>query len=242
MWSVIATMPRFPPRWPNLHRRLHFSSCWVPIQRRSIDCPRIACLMSAPMPQALPSAPDYVRGLAQYVPGKSIEDVARDLNLDPASIIKLASNENPRGPSPAVLAAIAAAAVEITRYPDGNGFALKAALSTKLGVNAAQIVLGNGSNDILELATQAYLRPGDEAIYSQHAFAVYPLATKARGAVGIEVPARDFGHDLAQMRAAITAHTRMIFVANPNNPTGTFVPAAELEAFVASIPRDVLVI
>jgi len=189
-----------------------------------------------------PVAPAYVRELARYIPGKSIEDVARDLNLDPKTIVKLASNENPRGPSPAALAAIAAAAVEATRYPDGNGFALKAALSARLGVDAAQIVLGNGSNDILELATQAYLRPGDEAIYSQHAFAVYPLATRARGAVGVEVPARDFGHDLPRMRTAVTSRTRIVFVANPNNPTGTFVGAAELLSFIASIPPGVLVV
>ena len=194
------------------------------------------------MTLAAPTAPAYVRDLARYVPGKSIEDVARDLNLDPKSIVKLASNENPRGPSPKVLAAIAAAAGEVTRYPDGNGFALKAALSGKLGVAASQIVLGNGSNDILELATQAYLRPGDEAIFSQHAFAVYPLATHARGAIGIEVPALNFGHDLKGMRAAITPRTRIVFVANPNNPTGTFVAAAELLAFIASIPSDVLVV
>jgi len=189
-----------------------------------------------------PVAPSYVRELARYIPGRSIEDVARDLNLDPKTIVKLASNENPRGPSPSVLAAIAAAALEATRYPDGNGFALKAALSARLGVDAAQIVLGNGSNDILELATQAYLRPGDEAIYSQHAFAVYPLATRARGAIGVEVPARGFGHDLVRMRAALTPRTRMVFVANPNNPTGTFVAAAELLDFISSIPPEVLLV
>jgi len=189
-----------------------------------------------------PSAPAYVRDLARYIPGKSIEEVARDLHLDPKNIVKLASNENPRGPSPAALAAITAAAAEVTRYPDGNGFALKAALSARLEVDAAQIVLGNGSNDILELATQAYLRPGDEAIYSQHAFAVYPLATRARGAAGIEVPARNFGHDLQRMRAAVTPRTRMVFVANPNNPTGTFVGAAELLSFIASIPPEILVV
>ena len=194
------------------------------------------------MTPTVPVAPAYVRELARYVPGKSIEDVARDLNLDPKGIVKLASNENPRGPGAAVLTAIAAAAQAATRYPDGNGFALKAALSTRLGVDAAQIVLGNGSNDILELAAQAFLRPGDEAIYSQHAFAVYPLATRARGAIGVEVPARDYGHDLARMRAAITPRTRMIFVANPNNPTGTLVAAAELLEFIASVRPDVLVV
>ena len=196
--------------------------------------------MTAPAP--VPIAPAYVRELAHYVPGKSIEEVARDLNLDPASIVKLASNENPRGPSPAALAAISAAAADITRYPDGNGFALKGALSRKLGVDPAQIVLGNGSNDILELSAQAFLRAGDEAIYAQHAFAVYPLATRARGAIGVEVPARDYGHDLPRMRAAVTPKTRIVFVANPNNPTGTFITAAALEQFVASMPRDVLVI
>jgi len=194
------------------------------------------------MTVASPAAPAYVRELARYVPGKSIDEVARDLNLDAKSIVKLASNENPRGPSPCVLAAIAKAAADVTRYPDGNGFALKAALSEKIGVPAEQIVLGNGSNDILELVAQAYLRPGDETVYSQHAFAVYPLATKARGAIGVEVTAKDFGHDLAAMRAAVTPRTRIVFVANPNNPTGTFIAAAQIAAFVAAIPRDVVVV
>ncbi len=190
----------------------------------------------------LPVAPAHVRGIGAYVPGKPIEDVARELKLDPATIVKLASNENPRGPGPGVRAAIAAATADLTRYPDGNGFALKAALAARHAVDPAQIVLGNGSNDILELAAQAYLRPGDSAIYAQHAFIVYPLATQARGAVGIEVPARHFGHDLAAMRASVTANTRIVFIANPNNPTGTWVPPAEVEAFVASVPRDVLVV
>ena len=178
-------------------------------------------------------APDYVRSIAPYVPGKPVEELARELDLDPATIVKLASNENPRGPSAAVRAAIDAAVGELSRYPDGNGFALKTALAARHGVAADGIVLGNGSNDILELVTQAFLRPGDSAVYSQHAFAVYPLATMARGAAGIEVPARDLGHDLAAMRAAITAATRVVFVANPNNPTGTWIDAAALEGFIA---------
>jgi len=189
-----------------------------------------------------PTALEYVAKLAPYVPGKPIEDVARELYLDPSTIVKLASNENPRGPSPTVLAAIAAAAGEVTRYPDGFGYHLKDALAKRLSVTPAQLVLGNGSNDILELATMAYLRPGDAAVYSRHAFAVYPLATHARGATGIEVPAHELGHDLAAMRSAITPQTRVLFVANPNNPTGTWIPPAELEAFVASIPRNVLVV
>lgn len=187
-------------------------------------------------------APDYVRRISPYVGGKPIEELARELGLAPGSIVKLASNENPRGPSPKVLAAIAAAAADITRYPDGNGFALKTALAKRHGVALEQIVLGNGSNDVLELVTQAFLRPGDEAVYAAHAFAVYPLATQARGARGIVVPARALGHDLPAMRAAITPATRIVFVANPNNPTGTWETPAALEAFVASVPGDVLVV
>lgn len=187
-------------------------------------------------------APDYVRAIAPYVGGKPIDEVARELGLDPATIIKLASNENPRGPSPRALAAITAAAADLTRYPDGNGFALKAALSRRLGVAPDRIVLGNGSNDVLELAAHAFLRAGDHAVYSQYAFIVYPLATQARGALGIEVPARHHGHDLDAMRAAITPRTRIVFIANPNNPTGTWLAGHAVESFIASVPRDVLVV
>ncbi len=187
-------------------------------------------------------APAYVRNLAPYVPGKPVGDLAREFGLAERDIVKLASNENPRGPSAAVRVAILRAVDELCRYPDGNGFALKAALSERHGVAPDRIVLGNGSNDILELVTQAFLRPGDQAVYSRHAFAVYPLAVQARGAAGIEVPARDFGHDLPAMRAAITPATRVLFVANPNNPTGTWIAPDVLEAFIASIPEDVLVV
>lgn len=191
---------------------------------------------------ASPAALDYVARIAPYVPGKPIEDLARELGLDPATIVKLASNENPRGPSPAVLRALAASAADATRYPDGSGYVLKEVLAQRLRVQPEQLVLGNGSNDVLELATLAYLRPGDHAVYAQHAFAVYPLATLARGATGIEVPAHELGHDLAAMRAAITARTRIVFVANPNNPTGTWIAPAALEAFIDAIPREVLVV
>jgi histidinol-phosphate aminotransferase len=187
-------------------------------------------------------APDYVRGIARYMPGKPVDELAREFALDPATIVKLASNENPRGPSPRALAALAAAAAELTRYPDGNGFALKAALAARFAVPAEAIVLGNGSNDILELVTQAFLRPGDDAVYAQHAFAVYPLATQARGATGIVVPAKDFGHDLAAMRDALTPRTRVVFVANPNNPTGTWLSPAAVKAFIAAVPRNVVVV
>ena len=188
------------------------------------------------------SAPEYVRSLGRYVPGKPIGELAREFGLTAANIVKLASNENPRGPSPAVRAAIAAATDEICRYPDGDAFELKAALSAHLRVSPFQLVLGNGSNDILELVTQAFLRPGDHAVYAQHAFVVYPLATQARGATGIEVPARDYGHDLTAMRAAVTPRTRLVFVANPNNPTGTWIAPEPLRAFIASVPPSVLVV
>jgi len=187
-------------------------------------------------------APPYVQELSPYVPGKPIEELAREFGLAENEIVKLASNENPRGPGAAVRAAITAATDDLCRYPDGNGFALKEVLSKRFGVGAEQIVLGNGSNDVLELVTLAFLRPGDHAVYSRHAFAVYPLSVKARGATGIEVPAKDYAHDLPAMRAAITRETRAIFVANPNNPTGTWIDPQTLKAFIASIPEDVIVV
>jgi histidinol-phosphate aminotransferase len=191
---------------------------------------------------AVSRAPEYVRGIAPYVPGKPIEELAREYGIAEDSIVKLASNENPRGPSPKVRQAIADAVAGVTRYPDGNGFALKAALAARYGVAHGQIVLGNGSNDVLELATQAFLRPGDDAVYAQHAFAVYPLATQARGARGIVVPARNFQHDLPAMSKAITPRTRVVFIANPNNPTGTWLAPGEVLAFLADVPREVVVV
>lgn len=185
-------------------------------------------------------APQYIQAIQPYQPGKPISELARELGL--SDIIKLASNENPRGPSPAAIKAIQAALAELTRYPDGNGFELKAALSRRFDLPAEWIVLGNGSNDLLEMASLVFLHPGVSAVYSQHAFAVYPLATQARGATRIEVPAKDFGHDLAAMKAAIGANTRVVFVANPNNPTGTWLDPAVLESFIASIAQDVLVV
>jgi len=195
-----------------------------------------------PHPDLSLQAPDYVRRIARYLPGKPIAELAREYGLVEADIVKLASNENPRGPSPTVRAAVAAAVEDVCRYPDGNGFALKAALAARFDLSAEQIVLGNGSNDVLELVTQAFLRPGDHAVYSRHAFAVYPLAVQARGATGIEVPAVDYRHDLPAMRTAITPATRIVFVANPNNPTGTWIAPDALEAFIASVPDDVLVV
>jgi histidinol-phosphate aminotransferase len=187
-------------------------------------------------------APHHIRSIAPYVGGKPIDEVARELSVDPATIVKLASNENPRGPGPRVREAIAKAIGELDRYPDGNAYELKNALAARLSVNPAQLVLGNGSNDVLELISLAFLQPGDDAVYAQHAFVVYALATQARGAHGIEVPAKDLAHDLRAMRAAITMKTRVVFIANPNNPTGTWIPPAEVEEFVASVPRDVIVV
>ena len=187
-------------------------------------------------------APGYVRAIAPYQPGKPIAELAREMGLDPAAIVKLASNENPLGPSPLALQAIQACLPDLARYPDGNGFALKAALAKQYGVEATQIVLGNGSNDVLEFAARAFLKPGDSAVYSQHAFAVYPLVVQAVGARGIEVPAKDFGNDPQALLAAIEADTRLLFIANPNNPTGTLIAPDDLLALIERVPSNVLVL
>lgn len=187
-------------------------------------------------------APGHIRSIAPYQPGKPISELARELNLDEASIIKLASNENPLGVSPRAQEAIRATLGELARYPDGNGFELKQALARRYGVATEAIVLGNGSNDVLDLAARAFLTPGDEAVYSQHAFAVYPLAVQACGARGVQVPARRYAHDLEAMASAVTAKTRIVFVANPNNPTGTFAPGEALERFIAALPGHVLAV
>jgi len=187
-------------------------------------------------------SPAYVRSIAPYQPGKPISELAREMGLDEAKIIKLASNENPRGIGPRTRAAIEGSLKELARYPDGNGFELKQALARRYGVDMAQIVLGNGSNDVLELVSLAFLGPGRSAVYSQHAFAVYPLATQARGARSIVTPAKDYGHDLDAMGAAIEADTQVVWLANPNNPTGTLVSPERLEAFVRRVPERVLVV
>jgi histidinol-phosphate aminotransferase len=187
-------------------------------------------------------APSYIRSIAPYQPGKPIADLAREMQLNPAQIVKLASNENPLGVSPKARMAMEDALEEIARYPDGNSFALRDAVCGKFDVRSEQIVFGNGSNDILELAARAFLTPGTEAIYSQHAFAVYALVTQAVGAKGVVVPAKAFGHDLPAMLSAITDSTRMIFVANPNNPTGTLLGKAALLEFLEQVPAHVLVV
>jgi histidinol-phosphate aminotransferase len=187
-------------------------------------------------------APPYVRAIAPYQPGKPTSELARELGLEESTIVKLASNENPLGVSPRAAQAMRAVLDGLARYPDGNGFELKQALSRRLGVAMDGIVLGNGSNDVLELAARAFLAPGLSAVYSQHAFAVYPLAVQAMGAQGITVPAREYGHDLPAMARAVRADTRIVFVANPNNPTGTFIEGPALEAFIAGLSPQMLVV
>lgn len=187
-------------------------------------------------------APSYVRAIAPYQPGKPISELARELGLEPGDIVKLASNENPLGASPQAIEAMQQALLDIARYPDGNSFALRDALCAKFGLQPAQLVFGNGSNDILELAARAFLAPGAEAVYSEHAFAVYALVTQAVGATGVSVPAKDFGHDLEAMLAAINARTRVVFIANPNNPTGTLLSREALRAFLQRVPASVLVV
>lgn len=181
-----------------------------------------------------------VQGLTPYVPGKPVEELERELGI--SNIVKLASNENPLGPSDAVLTAIDAVKSEMARYPDGNGFHLKHALASHLAVSQEQITLGNGSNDVLDLIARAYLASGDEAVFSQYAFAVYPISTQAVGATAVVTPAKDYGHDLQAMANAVSEKTKVIFIANPNNPTGTSFGKSEWEAFIAQIPERVLVV
>lgn len=187
-------------------------------------------------------APQYIRDIAPYQPGKPTSELARELGLNPADIIKLASNENPLGVSPKALAAMQRLLPELALYPDGNGFELKQVIAEKFAVPCDGIVLGNGSNDILELAARTYLTAGDSAVFSQHAFAVYPLVVKAMGARGIEVPAKNFGHDLDAIIAAIEPRTKLLFIANPNNPTGTFIDPAVLRDAIKRVPAQVLVL
>src|SRR6185295_11250525 len=187
-------------------------------------------------------SPSYVRSIAPYQPGKPTSELARELGLKEESIVKLASNENPRGIGPRTRAAIDAALGDIARYPDGNGHELKTALARRYGVDMGALVLGNGSNDVLELVALAFLGPGRAAVYAQHCFAVYPLATQARGARSIAVPAKNFGHDLEAMLAAIDDETYVVWVANPNNPTGTMLPPQEIESFLKRVPERVIVV
>lgn len=186
--------------------------------------------------------PSYVRAIAPYIAGKPISEVAREFGLNEADIVKLASNENPLGMPESAKRAMAEAMAELGRYPDSNGFELKAALGERYGVPPEWITLGNGSNDILEIAAHALVEKGQSVVYSQYSFAVYALATQGLGARAIVVPAVKYGHDLDAMLAAIADDTRLVFVANPNNPTGTFIEGPALEAFISRVPRHVAVV
>jgi len=185
-------------------------------------------------------APPYIRAISPYLPGKPITQLAREMGIPVDKIVKLASNENPLGMSPKARAAIERAIAELSRYPDQ--FELAMAISDRHGIGMERIVLGNGSNDLLDLAARVFLAPGRSSVFSQHAFAVYPLATMSAGGECIQVPARDFGHDLAAMQAAIRPDTRIVWIANPNNPTGTFLSYAQIRAFLQALPPHVVVV
>ena len=181
-----------------------------------------------------------IRGLSPYQPGKPIDELERELGITGA--VKLASNENPRGPGPDVQAAIDAARAELTRYPDGNGFALKQKLAARLDATPDQITLGNGSNDVLELLARVFVGPGDVGIVDEHCFVVYPLGIVSAGGSLVRVPSKNFGHDLDAMAAAVDERARILYIANPNNPTGARVTLAEVERLLDRVPNDLVVV
>lgn len=192
------------------------------------------------MPIPLPLNP-ILGSLPTYQPGRPIEEVARELGLPAGDIIKLASNENPLGPSRLALAAMRQAIRQVNFYPDGNAFYLKQKLAAKLEVAPANLIFGNGSNEVIELIGHALLSPQAEVVVSQYCFAVYPIVTALFGARLVTVPAKNYGHDLDAMLAAITPATRVVFVANPNNPTGTVASPDALRRFVEAVPPNVLI-
>lgn len=182
----------------------------------------------------------YVEDLVPYLPGKPVEELERELGITGA--IKLASNENPFGASPKAIQAISTKLNNINWYPDGDSFYLKTEIASKLEVGKENIIVGNGSNDVIEVAARTFMKPGDEAIMGEYAFIVYPLVTKAIGATGVISPMPQMVHDLKDMHSRITKKTRIIFIANPNNPTGTMVTKTDLEWFIMSVPNDILII
>ncbi len=188
-----------------------------------------------------------VQSLQPYLPGKPIEELEREMGV--SNTLKLASNENPMGPSPFVMKALNQAKEKIALYPDGNGFILKQKLSEMLKVSQQQITLGNGSNDVLDMIARAFLCEGREAIYSRYAFAVYPISiqsvnatAKVAEALPVDHETNPYGHDLSAMKALISDKTRVIFIANPNNPTGTWLKSDELHDFISSVPKDIIVV
>src|SRR6478735_7894757 len=188
------------------------------------------------------SAHPWLRELVSYEPGKPIEDVARELGLRADEIIKLASNENPLGPSPKAVAAMQDALHRSHYYPDGGGYYLREAIAKKIGVTRAHVVLGCGSNEIIEFIGKAFLNPGDDVIASRHAFVVYKLMATLFGATTIEVPDPNYAHDLDGFLAAITPRTKEIFIANPNNPTGTLLSQEQIDGFMAKVPEEIVVV
>jgi len=190
--------------------------------------------------------PRYVSAIQPYVPGKPVEELERELGIRDS--VKLASNENPLGPSPLVLKEIindltnTKSSLSLNRYPDGNGYYLKQALSGGLSVSEDEIILGNGSNELIDIAARTFLQPGDEAVMAFPSFVVYPMATQAQGATAIQIPLKKYTHDLDAMADAITSSTKIVFIANPNNPTGTMNTKAEFEKFMKRIPEGILVV
>ena len=190
--------------------------------------------------------PHYVSAIQPYVPGKPVEELERELGIRDS--VKLASNENPLGPSPLVLKEIindlknTRSSLSLNRYPDGNGYYLKQALSRRLSVSEDEIILGNGSNELIDIAARTFLQPGDEAVMAHPSFVVYPMATQAQGATAIQIPLKKYTHDLDAMADAITSSTKIVFIANPNNPTGTMNTKAEFERFMKRIPEGILVV
>ena len=188
------------------------------------------------------NAHEHVQNLIAYEPGKPVEELAREMGLQASEIIKLASNENPLGPSPKALHAMREALERAHFYPDGGGWELRGAIAAKLGLERENVILGNGSNEIIEFIGHAFLNPGDEVVTAGHAFAVYSLMAQLFGAKTVEVPDPGYTHDLPAMLAAITPQTRQVFIANPNNPTGTMVGQDAIDRFMDKVPDHVLVI
>jgi histidinol-phosphate aminotransferase len=185
-------------------------------------------------------APEYVSGIRPYVPGKPVEELERELGI--TGSVKLASNENPVGPSGKAIEALRGRLQGLNRYPDGGGYYLKEALSGRLGAAPEELILGNGSNELIEIAVRTFMRPGDEAVMARPSFVVYSMAAQAQGCRAVEVPLRDFRHDLDAMAREVTPKTRMLFIANPNNPTGTINTAQELDGLMGRLPEGVLVV
>jgi histidinol-phosphate aminotransferase len=185
-------------------------------------------------------APEWVRTLSAYPPGKPIEELEREYGISDS--IKLASNENPLGPSPKAVAAIGKALVDVHRYPDGNAFYLRRALAQKLALSPDTLIFGNGSNEIIELAVRTFLRPGDEAVMADQAFVIYRLVVQSAGCTPRIVPLRDMTHDLEAMADAVGPHTKMVFLANPNNPTGTIFRRGPWEEFLRAVPPRVIIV